>query len=116
MDSGTVRNVDSARVSFPGMVTRASSSGSSAYVWCANLLESEPLWPTWFDGLTQKFLAAQAPKFLVLGGWSHIDEEMEKEHEKGKYQLSVFTESGHAVEEDDPVRAARELVDFWKKL
>ncbi|KAI8595770.1 Alpha/Beta hydrolase protein [Dissophora ornata] len=113
VQSDTVRNVESARASFPGMVTR--TSDGSAYVWRTDPLASEPLWTTWFDGLSQKFLAAKTAKLLILGGHGFIDDEMNKAQEQSKFKFSIFAESGHAVEEDEPERMAKELVAFWKK-
>ncbi|KAF9359246.1 hypothetical protein BGX26_012776 [Mortierella sp. AD094] len=113
VDSGTVRNIESARVSFPGMVKR--SPTESTYTWYTDLLAAESHWPTWFDGLNEKFLTTKPKKFLILGGHGFLDDEMKAAHEQGKFQLSIFAEAGHAVEEDDPVRMAKELVEFWKR-
>ena len=33
----------------------------------------------------------------------------------GKYQLTVFPDSGHFVQEDQPGKTAKTLVDFWKR-
>ncbi|KAF9116607.1 hypothetical protein BGX27_001016 [Mortierella sp. AM989] len=113
VESGTVRNIESARVSFPGMVKR--SPTESKYTWYTDLMASESHWPSWFDGLNQKFLNTKPKKFLILGENKILDDEMTAAHEQGKFKLSVFAEAGHAVQEDDPVRMAKELAEFWKK-
>lgn len=33
----------------------------------------------------------------------------------GKYQLQVFPEAGHFIQEDQPVKTAQVLVDFYKR-
>lgn len=33
----------------------------------------------------------------------------------GKYQLQVFPETGHFIHEDQPVKTAQILVDFYKR-
>lgn len=33
----------------------------------------------------------------------------------GKYQLQVFPEAGHFIHEDQPVKTAQILVDFYKR-
>ncbi|KAF8980496.1 Protein with carboxyl methyl esterase activity [Entomortierella lignicola] len=75
---------------------------------------SEHFWLTWFDHLNGKFLSAKPKKLLILGGHGFFDDEMKAAHEQNKFKYSIFTDSGHAVQEDDPVRMAKELVEFWK--
>lgn len=36
-------------------------------------------------------------------------------HDEGKYQLQVFPEAGHFIQEDLPQRTAMVLVDFYKR-
>jgi len=33
----------------------------------------------------------------------------------GKYQLQVFPEAGHFVQEDQPIKTAQVLVDFYRR-
>ncbi|KAF9182796.1 Protein with carboxyl methyl esterase activity, partial [Haplosporangium sp. Z 27] len=112
MAASIIRNPESARVSFPGMVKR--SPTDSTYTWRTDLLASEHLWLTWFDRLNEKFLSAKPKKLLILGGHGFFDDEMKAAHEQNRFKYSIFTDSGHAVQEDDPVRMAKELVEFWK--
>ncbi|KAF9192657.1 hypothetical protein BGZ50_008364 [Haplosporangium sp. Z 11] len=115
VESGTVRNVQSARVSFPGMVT-CSASQPSTYTWRTDLLASESFWSTWFDNQNQKFLAVAPKKLLILAAHGQLDDEMKAALEQEKYQFSIFTKSGHAVQEDEPEKTAYELVTFWNNL
>ncbi|KAG0252113.1 Protein with carboxyl methyl esterase activity [Actinomortierella ambigua] len=122
--SGTVRNLESARVSFPGMVVRkkpestTSSSGgddATTYLWRTDLLASEKYWELWFTGLTAKFLSIKTAKLLVLAGTDRLDKDMTIAQMQGKFQLLVFPNSGHAVQEDEPGRMAQELLQFLKR-
>ncbi|KAG0258881.1 hypothetical protein BG011_003017 [Mortierella polycephala] len=115
VESGTVRNVQSARISFPGMVT-CSASQPSTYTWRADMLASESFWPTWFDNQNQKFLTAAPKKLLILASHGQLDDEMKAALDQEKYQFSIFAESGHAVQEDEPAKMASELVAFWNNL
>ncbi|CAG8519822.1 3341_t:CDS:2 [Acaulospora colombiana] len=94
--SGTIRNLGSARVSIPPLLKKRGSS----HVWKTDLMASQHYWEGWFIGLSEKFLSASAAKLLILAG---------------RYQLLVFPEVGHMVQEDAPERTASALVEFWKR-
>ncbi|CAO3569692.1 unnamed protein product [Mortierella alpina] len=115
--SGTVRNVESARVSCPPLVvpSKESAHENASFVWRTDLAASEQYWKQWFTGLTQKFLSSRAGKLLILAGTDRFDKDMTIAQMQGKFQLLVFPNSGHAVQEDEPERMARELVAFWKR-
>ncbi|KAG0364999.1 Protein with carboxyl methyl esterase activity [Mortierella sp. AD032] len=115
--SGTVRNIESARVSCPPLVTlvNGSTPENPCYGWRTDLAASEQYWKGWFTGLTEKFLSCRAGKLLILAGTDRLDKDMTIAQMQGKFQLLVFPNSGHAVQEDDPERMARELVAFWKR-
>ncbi|KAF9082023.1 hypothetical protein BGX23_000187 [Mortierella sp. AD031] len=115
--SGTVRNIESARVSCPPLVTliNGSTIKNPCYGWRTDLAASEQYWKGWFTGLTEKFLSCRTGKLLVLAGTDRLDKDMTIAQMQGKFQMLVFPNSGHAVQEDDPERMARELVAFWKR-
>ncbi|KAF9194333.1 Conserved oligomeric Golgi complex subunit 2 [Haplosporangium sp. Z 11] len=115
--SGTVRNVESARVSCPPLVvpSKESTSENPSYVWRTDLAASEQYWEEWFTGLTQKFLSSKAGRLLVLAGTDRLDKDMTIAQMQGKFQLLVFPNSGHAIQEDEPERMAKELIAFWKR-
>ncbi|KAG0211849.1 hypothetical protein BGX28_007304 [Mortierella sp. GBA30] len=125
VDSGTVRNIESARISFPGMITRAPSSlcpstsststNTTTYIWRTNLLTSEPYWHTWFEGQNHRFLGAKARKLLILAEHNKLDEELQAAYDNGMFEFLIFDGAGHAVQEDQPERLAKELVMFWKQ-
>ena len=52
--SGTVKDVESARVSMPDQVVPVTdeNTGITKYVWKTDLLASKDYWESWFKGLT----------------------------------------------------------------
>jgi protein phosphatase methylesterase 1 len=76
--SGTVKDVESARVSMPHQVVSKTdqASGVTKYVWRTNLMASKPYWEGWFKGLTKCFLEVRVPKQLLLAGSDRMDKEL----------------------------------------
>ncbi len=61
--SGTVKDIESARVSMPHqVVSKTDESGNTKYVWRTDLMASKPYWEGWFKGLTKCFLDVRVPK------------------------------------------------------
>ncbi|KAG0244951.1 hypothetical protein BGX31_008302 [Mortierella sp. GBA43] len=132
IEADVIRNLESARVSFPGMIVRASDAPDSHYTWRTYLLRSEQYWATWFDGLTGKFLGTAGtagiprpfpappsqPRLYILAGQSvpAMDDELKAAHQNNVFQLSVFEACGHAVQEDDPTRMGQELSAFAARV
>ncbi|KAF9941198.1 hypothetical protein BGZ75_005512 [Mortierella antarctica] len=114
VETQIVRNIESARVSFPGLITHAPAP-ASGYVWITDLMASEVYWPTWFKDLNQKFLKIKSPmkKILILAEYGKLDDELQAANDKGEFQLLTFDGAGHFVQEDQPERMAKELVAFW---
>lgn len=143
IDSNTIANLDSARVSVPPLLQRNTSFepsvsatsqheeekevlvdddsttiphvGEYEYIWTANLLATEPYWTSWFKGLSSRFLSAKTARLLLLAGTDRLDRELMIGQMQGKYQLEVISDVGHSLQQDAPERAARILVDFWKR-
>ncbi|KAB8074155.1 Alpha/Beta hydrolase protein [Aspergillus leporis] len=115
--SRTIRNRTSARVSVPSLLyeEEAPTDPSKPWVWRTNLAETKPFWENWFVGLSKKFLEARGGKLLLLAGTDRLDKELMIGQMQGKYQLQVFPEAGHFVQEDQPVKTAQILVDFYKR-
>eukprot|EP01016_Furgasonia_blochmanni_P052478 TRINITY_DN8372_c0_g1_i1.p1 TRINITY_DN8372_c0_g1~~TRINITY_DN8372_c0_g1_i1.p1 ORF type:complete len:491 (-),score=118.50 TRINITY_DN8372_c0_g1_i1:17-1366(-) len=103
--SGTIKNLESARVSVPAqLVERFSKDGKpNGYGWKVNLLDSQSHWIGWFKGLTQSFLNIRVPKLLVLAGSDRMDPELTIAQMQGKFRLVLFNNVGHAIQEDDPL-------------
>jgi protein phosphatase methylesterase 1 len=90
-------------------------SESYKYVWRANLLATEPYWTEWFQGLSQSFLSVKCARLLLLAGTDRLDKDLMIGQMQGKYQLVVFADVGHSLQEDAPQRTAQTLYDFWKR-
>ncbi|KAK2807514.1 hypothetical protein FQN50_005382 [Emmonsiellopsis sp. PD_5] len=93
-----------------------------------DLAATKPFWENWFIGLSKKFLEARGGKLLLLAGTDRLDTELTigqmqayktAKHlpstKTGKYQLQVFPEAGHFIQEDQPAKTAQILVDFYKR-
>ncbi|KAG0274280.1 hypothetical protein BGZ95_009943 [Linnemannia exigua] len=139
VESGTVRNVLSARVSFPGMIvynpaailpiltpthvptatttlpeTPATTMGG--FTWRTDLMASEHNWLSWFQGQNQKLLSPSSsaiPKLLILAEHSNLDTELSAAYLQGRFGLVKMQHVGHAVEEDDPEAVVNALLQFW---
>ncbi|OJJ62203.1 hypothetical protein ASPSYDRAFT_40822 [Aspergillus sydowii CBS 593.65] len=115
--SRTIRNRTSARVSVPSLIYHEDTPTDPAkpWVWRTNLAETKPFWEDWFVGLSRKFLEARGGKLLLLAGTDRLDKELMIGQMQGKYQLQVFPDAGHFIQEDQPARTAQILVDFYKR-
>ncbi|KAL4782911.1 Alpha/Beta hydrolase protein [Aspergillus varians] len=115
--SRTIRNRLSARVSVPSLLYHEDTptDPSKPWVWRTNLAETKPFWEDWFVGLSRKFLEARGGKLLILAGTDRLDKELIIGQMQGKYQLQVFPDAGHFIQEDQPARTAQMLVDFYKR-
>ncbi|KAI4128388.1 MAG: hypothetical protein LQ347_004197 [Umbilicaria vellea] len=117
----TIRNSTSARVSVPSLLYRALPSGgpypsqASSWLWRTNLAATQPFWEGWFVGLSKKFLEAKGGKLLLLAGTDRLDKELMIGQMQGKYQLQVFPEAGHFIQEDQPGKTAMVLADFYRR-
>ena len=70
------------------------------------MAKTEPFWTGWFQGLSQKFLAAKASKLLLLAGVDRLDKDLTVGQMQGKFQMQVLPQAGHAVHEDVPDKVA----------
>ncbi|KAF9918420.1 Protein phosphatase methylesterase 1 [Linnemannia zychae] len=134
VESGTVRNVLSARVSFPGMIVydptalipppsdsnpnphHVQEPTMGGFVWRTDLLASEEHWPTWYVGQNHKLLSlvsASIPKMLILSEYSKLDTELSAAYLMGRFELLKMNQAGHAVQEDDPETVTNALLQFW---
>jgi len=115
----TIRNIYSARISVPSLVTPATpeevAAGVPAWKWRTPLKSTSPFWEGWFTGLSKSFLAARTARLLILAGTDRLDRELMIGQMQGKFQLDVVPNVGHMLHEDDPHRIAQTLVDFWRR-
>lgn len=111
VQSHTIRNRESACVSVPPTL----KSDGPALAWRTDLMLTKPYWKGWFTGLSEKFISCAPAKLLILAGTDRLDKDLMVGQMQGKYQLIVFQESGHFVQEDAPDKTALSLIDFWKR-
>ncbi|SCU79639.1 LADA_0B02124g1_1 [Lachancea dasiensis] len=102
----------SAEISIPSLFY-ASSSGK--VVRRTNLQTFRSFWDTWFKNLSSKFVSLNTSKLLILAGDDNLDRELIIGQMQGKFQLVVFQESGHFIQEDCPDKTAVTLIDFWRR-
>ena len=86
------------------------------YTWKVDLESSEPHWIGWFTGITAKFIALPVPKLLLLSGMERLDKDLTIAQMQGKFQLQVFTGSGHSIHEDAPEKVADSVFNFLHRM
>ncbi|KAM0940754.1 putative protein phosphatase methylesterase-1 [Dioscorea sansibarensis] len=107
---GSLRNVDSARVSVPS--TLKHDDPKKCYTFRTPLEETEVYWKGWYEGLSDKFLSCPAPKLLLLAGTDRLDRSLTIGQMQGKFQLVVVRHTGHAIQEDVPEEFASYVINF----
>ncbi|GJJ13707.1 hypothetical protein Clacol_007963 [Clathrus columnatus] len=110
--TNTIRNLESARISVPPIISPSMTKG---WKWRTPLRLTAPYWTNWFTGLSSAFLASRTARLLVLAGTDRLDKELMIGQMQGKFQMVVVPHVGHIVHEDDPVRLAEILIEFWKR-
>ncbi|KAL8950752.1 MAG: hypothetical protein Q9222_003226 [Ikaeria aurantiellina] len=118
--SRTIRNNASARVSVPSLLYQradqhASPSADQSWLWRTDLSVTERYWEDWFTGMSKNFLEATGAKLLILAGTDRLDKELMIGQMQGKYQLQVFSDAGHFVQEDQPEKTATVIADFYRR-
>eukprot|EP00298_Acanthocystis_sp_HF-20_P004308 c14647_g1_i1.p1 GENE.c14647_g1_i1~~c14647_g1_i1.p1 ORF type:complete len:363 (-),score=165.81 c14647_g1_i1:23-1090(-) len=112
--SGGMKNIESARVTVPAQLVFESSTNQ--YLWRTDMTTSEPFWAGWFQGLSTMFLNSPCPKLLILAGRDRLDVPLMTGQMQGKFQLIVFPECGHMVQEDQPIKLAQALNIFSQRF
>ncbi|KAK9757275.1 hypothetical protein RND81_01G153300 [Saponaria officinalis] len=107
---GSLRNIDSARVSIPA--TLKFDDSKKCYVHQACLEETEKYWRGWYEGLSEKYLASPVPKLLLLAGTDRLDRALTIGQMQGKFQMVVVRHTGHAIQEDVPEEFATLVLNF----
>ncbi|KAL8125115.1 hypothetical protein AgCh_012696 [Apium graveolens] len=107
---GTLRNIDSARISIPSTVKYDDSK--KCYVHRARLMETEQYWRGWYEGLSEKFLSSPVPKILLLAGTDRLDRALTIGQMQGKFQMVLVRHTGHAIQEDVPDEFAITVLNF----
>ncbi|GMH14071.1 hypothetical protein Nepgr_015912 [Nepenthes gracilis] len=107
---GSLRNLDSARISIPS--TLKFDDSRKCYVHRAQLEETEQYWRGWYEGLSEKFLSCPVPKLLLLAGTDRLDRTLTIGQMQGKFQMVVVRNTGHAIQEDVPDEFANLILNF----
>ncbi|XP_004299853.1 PREDICTED: protein phosphatase methylesterase 1 [Fragaria vesca subsp. vesca] len=107
---GSLRNIESARVSVP--TTLKYDDSKKCYIYKARLEETEQYWKSWYEGLSEKFLSSPVPKLLLLAGTDRLDRTLTIGQMQGKFQMVVVRHTGHAIQEDVPDEFASLIINF----
>ncbi|XP_039024591.1 protein phosphatase methylesterase 1-like [Hibiscus syriacus] len=110
---GSLRNIDSARVSIP--TTLKYDDSKKCYVHRARLEETEQYWRGWYEGFSEKFLYSPVPKLLLLAGTDRLDRALTIGQMQGKFQMVVVRHTGHAIQEDVPDEFAALILNFLSR-
>ncbi|KAI6691298.1 hypothetical protein NL676_028126 [Syzygium grande] len=110
LKGGSLRNIESARVSVPTTLTYDDSK--KCYVYRTRLEETEQYWRGWYEGLSETFLSCPVPKLLLLAGTDRLDRSLTIGQMQGKFQMVVVRHTGHAIQEDVPDEFASLILNF----
>lgn len=111
-----MRNVESARLSIPALLEPVDTEDENKKLkWITDLTKTQPFWSEWFQGLSDKFLNSGTAKLLLLAGTDRLDKPLIIGQMQGKFQLIIFPDAGHFLQEDTPMKTASALVEFWKR-
>ncbi|KAF7836483.1 protein phosphatase methylesterase 1 [Senna tora] len=107
---GSLRNIDSARVSIP--TTLKYDDSKKCYVYRTQLEDTEQYWKGWYEGLSDTFLSCPVPKLLLLAGTDRLDRSLTIGQMQGKFQMVLVRHTGHAIQEDVPDEFATLIINF----
>ncbi|KAG0494329.1 hypothetical protein HPP92_005323 [Vanilla planifolia] len=107
---GSLRNVESARISVPS--TLKFDESRKCYTYRTQLEETESYWKGWYEGLSEKFLSCPVPKLLLLAGTDRLDRPLTIGQMQGKFQMVPVRHTGHAIQEDAPEEFASLVLNF----
>ena len=110
---GSTKNLESARISFPAQLkSNDEDDRSSTLVFRCDVVKTEPYWKEWYLGMSERFLKAKTSKALLLAGTDRLDTTLTIAQMQGKFQMVVFPQSGHAIQEDEPEKFTQVIIDF----
>jgi protein phosphatase methylesterase 1 len=64
--------------------------------------------------LSKKFLSLPCGKMLMLASTDRLDNELMVGQMQGKFQIVLFSETGHNIHEDASLKVAESLAEFLK--
>ncbi|KAI9266384.1 PIN domain-like protein [Helicostylum pulchrum] len=115
VQSDTVNNIESAKLSIPALLEPQGDDKGEKLKWITDLTKTQPFWTEWFQGLSDKFLNSGTAKLLILAGTDRLDKPLIIGQMQGKFQLNIFPDAGHFLQEDKPLKTANCLIEFWKR-
>ncbi|KAI8320200.1 protein phosphatase methylesterase 1 [Martensiomyces pterosporus] len=118
LESGSIQNPESARLSVPSLIARVETEGDSScafWRWRTSLLPTEKYWHGWYLGLSRTFVSAPTARLLVLAGTDRLDKELLIAQMQGKFQLELLPAAGHTIQEDLPDRVGDIILSFWSR-
>ncbi|CAN6475528.1 unnamed protein product [Victoria cruziana] len=107
---GSLRNIESARISVPSTLTY--NEAKKCYTYRTPLEETEKYWKGWYEGLSDRFLSCPVPKLLLLAGTDRLDKTLTIGQMQGKFQMVVVRYTGHAIQEDAPDEFSSLVLNF----
>eukprot|EP01129_Flabellula_baltica_P015437 TRINITY_DN7871_c0_g1_i1.p1 TRINITY_DN7871_c0_g1~~TRINITY_DN7871_c0_g1_i1.p1 ORF type:complete len:322 (-),score=52.07 TRINITY_DN7871_c0_g1_i1:34-960(-) len=110
--TGGYRKKDSARISVPGQLKEVNGE----YRWRTDLMVTQPFWSSWFSNMSELFLSVPAPKLLIIADTDRLDTSLTIAQMQGKYQMTIFPNVGHLIQEDDPSRTVETITTFLKRF
>ncbi|KAH3899139.1 related to Protein phosphatase methylesterase 1 [Saccharomycodes ludwigii] len=113
VNRGMPNDKPSAEISIPPLFKQDIISGGVSRVTDLSFFTS--YWSTWFKGLSSKFVDLKTSKLLILAGNDNLDKDLIVGQMQGKYQLVIFQESGHFIQEDNSLKTAITLMDFMHR-
>mmetsp|Transcript_33458 Transcript_33458/g.64085 ORF Transcript_33458/g.64085 Transcript_33458/m.64085 type:complete len:354 (+) Transcript_33458:480-1541(+) len=113
LNTGMTHNTEAADISIPSQLV-VLPPPFPGVTWRTKLEDTSPYWEEWFNGLSEKFLSAPVPKLLILAGTDRLDTPLNIAQMQGKFQLALIPAAGHAIQEDEPVKAADAILKFLK--
>lgn len=70
----------------------------------------------WFRGMTRIFLSQKCAKLLILSKREYLEnKELLIAEMQGKFQVEIITNSGHAIQEDQPIKLGEIIKTFIKR-
>lgn len=115
LQSDTLHNPESARLSIPALIESAGGEAGDSLKWITDLTKTQPFWTEWFQGLSERFLNSGTAKLLILAGTDRLDKPLIIGQMQGKFQLNIFPDAGHFLQEDTPMKTAACLIEFWRR-
>lgn len=113
LSSGTLKNKESACISIPPQLIQ---KDDGLYHWRTNLYRTRSFWPGWFTGMSDLFVNTPVPKVLIIADTDRLDTPLTIAQMQGKYQLAIFPQVGHLIQEDSPSKTVSTIFNFMERF